>query len=107
MIFFINFSIIKLKNVVIILGKNSSNFGTSFPKYANKGDTFVRVDVLPNKLFRFDGTRWLVVVKRDESESYLHDQEYVKYLISSIENGTYNVEMLSDNEKTKIEKDNK
>ena len=84
--------------------KNSSNFGTSFPKYANKGDTFVRVDVLPNKLFRFDGTRWLVVVKQDGSAiAYLHDQEYIKYLISAIESGKYNVEMLSDNEKTKIE----
>jgi hypothetical protein len=84
--------------------KNSSNFGTSFPKYANKGDTFVRVDVLPNKLFRFDGARWLVVVKQDGSAiAYLHDQEYIKYLISAIESGKYNVEMLSDNEKTKIE----
>ena len=84
--------------------KNSSNFGTSFPKYANKGDTFVRVDVLPNKLFRFDGTRWLVVVKQDGSAiAYLHDQEYIKYLISAIESGKYNVEMLSDNENTKIE----
>jgi len=36
--------------------------GTSFPtSNVNKGDYFLRLDFLPNRLFRFDGVRWLKV----------------------------------------------
>jgi len=32
--------------------------GIIFPTNANIGDYFLRLDYLPNRLFRFDGTRW-------------------------------------------------
>ena len=36
--------------------------GTSFPtSNVNKGDYFLRLDFLPNRLFRFDGVRWVKV----------------------------------------------
>jgi len=36
--------------------------GTSFPtSNVNKGDYFLRLDFLPNRLFRFDGVRWIKV----------------------------------------------
>lgn len=36
--------------------------GTSFPtSNVNKGDYYLRLDFLPNRLFRFDGTRWIKV----------------------------------------------
>jgi hypothetical protein len=36
--------------------------GTSFPTAnVNKGDYFLRLDFLPNRLFRFDGVRWVKV----------------------------------------------
>jgi len=36
--------------------------GTSFPTSdVNKGDYFLRLDFLPNRLFRFDGIRWIKV----------------------------------------------
>ena len=39
-----------------------SGFGTSFPATdKNKGDYFLRTDFLPNRLFRYDGTRWIKV----------------------------------------------
>jgi hypothetical protein len=77
-------------------------FGSKFPTEANKGDTFVRVDVLPNRVFKFDGARW-IEVNKEMSDAYLHDQEYIKYLVSMIETGQYDVELLSDNEKLEIE----
>lgn len=82
--------------------KSSTNFGTHFPKFANKGDTFVRVDVLPNRVFKFDGIRWFELNK-EVSHSYLSNDEYVKFLISKIESGEYDVDMLSDVEKEQIE----
>jgi hypothetical protein len=36
--------------------------GTSFPtSNVNKGDYFLRLDFLPNRLFRYDGNRWIKV----------------------------------------------
>lgn len=84
------------------IGKSSTNFGTHFPKFANKGDTFVRVDVLPNRVFKFDGTRWFEINK-DNSNSYLTSDEYIQFLISKIESGEYDIELLSDHEKEQIE----
>jgi len=37
-----------------------AGFGISFPSSnVDKGDYFLRTDFLPNRLFRFDGTRWI------------------------------------------------
>jgi len=35
--------------------------GTSFPVINEAGDYFLRTDFLPNRLFKFDGSRWLKV----------------------------------------------
>ena len=80
----------------------STGFGTSFPALAKKGDTFVRVDLLPNKVYKFDGKRWMQVNK-DQSTSYTYDQAYIKYLVGKVENGEYDVELLSEIEKQQIE----
>ena len=80
----------------------STSFGIQFPKFANKGDTFIRVDVLPNRVFKFDGKRWFEINK-DTVDSYLYDDNYIKYLIGKIDSGEYDPELLSDKEKVQIE----
>jgi hypothetical protein len=35
--------------------------GTAFPASANEGDYILRLDFLPNRLFRYGGTRWVKV----------------------------------------------
>jgi len=82
--------------------QSNTNFGTEFPKIALKGDSFVRVDVLPNRVYKFDGHRW-IMVNKDISNGYIHDQEYVKYLISKIDSGEYDIDLLNDIEKQQIE----
>lgn len=82
--------------------KIETNFGTAFPIQANIGDIFVRVDILPNKVFKFDGKRWIEISK-DNSDSYLHDEEYIKYLIEKLSQGEYDPELLSENERQQVE----
>jgi hypothetical protein len=82
--------------------KPSTNFGTEFPKFAKKGDTFVRVDTLPNRVFKFSGEKWIEVSKSNTS-SYLYDEEYIRYLVNKIESGEYDIDLLSDDEKEQIE----
>ena len=42
---------------------NGHNFGSDiqFPTTAEQNDYFLRTDFMPNRLFRFDGTRWVKV----------------------------------------------
>jgi hypothetical protein len=80
----------------------STSFGTEFPKFASKSDIFVRVDTLPNRVFKFDGSKWIEVNKTNTS-IYLYDEEYLRYLVSKIETGEYDVDLLSDIEKEQIE----
>lgn len=81
---------------------NSTNFGTEFPKFAKKGDTFVRVDVLPNKVFKFSGDKW-IEVNKNISSSYVYDEQYIQYLVKKIESGEYDIDLLSETEKEQIE----
>ena len=80
----------------------SSSFGNEFPKVASKGDMFVRVDVLPNRLFKFDGIKW-IEINKNMTSTYLFDNAYLKYLIKKIDDREYDLELLSDNEKMAIE----
>lgn len=80
----------------------NTNFGTEFPKIANKGDVFVRVDILPNKVFKFDGKRW-IEINKNLSDSYLTDTDYIQYLINKIHLGEYDVELLTEIEKQQIQ----
>ena len=36
-------------------------FGIAFPRNNNEGDYFLRTDFLPNRMFRYDGQRWVKV----------------------------------------------
>jgi hypothetical protein len=82
--------------------RTSTNFGTEFPRLSKKGDTFVRIDSLPNRVFKFNGVKWMEINK-DQSSTYLYDEEYVKYLVNKIEVGEYDVDLLTDDEKLQIE----
>jgi hypothetical protein len=80
----------------------SSGFGPKFPDSADKGDVFTRVDVLPNKVYKYDGKNWIEIAKTS-SNTYLYNSKYIEYLIEMLEKGEYDPELLSDNERTQIE----
>jgi hypothetical protein len=80
----------------------SSGFGPKFPDSADKGDVFTRVDVLPNKVYKYDGKNWIEIAKTS-SNTYLYNSKYIEYLIEMLEKGEYDPELLSDNERTRIE----
>jgi len=80
----------------------STNFGIKFPDVANKGDVFVRVDSLPNRVYKYDSRKW-IEVQKEQSDTYLHNQKYIKYLVEKIEKGEYDLELLSETEKEQIE----
>jgi hypothetical protein len=82
--------------------ENRTGFGTSFPETATKGDTFVRVDTVPNVVYKFNGTNWIAVDK-NLSDSYTYDSAYIEHLINKISTGEYDPELLSDSERQQLE----
>ena len=77
-------------------------FGIAFPTAPNKGDSYLRVDRLPSVLYKFNGLGWIEVDKA-LSDRYAHDEAYIDYLISKIDTGEYDPDLLSDAEREQIE----
>ena len=89
-------------NVVEELGTPSkSDFGNEFPINPEKGDTFLRVDYLPNRLFKFNGQKWIQIDK-EQTDIYAYNDMYIKHLIEEIDSGRYETESLTDVEREQI-----
>jgi hypothetical protein len=78
-------------------------FGTAFPKDVAKGDMFLRVDQIPSVLYKFNGRNWIEVDK-SLSDQHAYNEAYIDHLISKIESGEYDPDLLSDAERDSIEK---
>ena len=74
-----------------------SSFGISFPDTAEKSEMFLRVDQTPNRLYKFNGTKWIEVDK-DRTDSYTYDRQYILFLIEKLKSGEYDIDQLSTNE---------
>jgi hypothetical protein len=55
------------------------------------------VDYLPNKLFKFNGIKWIEVDK-SKTDSYTYDEQYILFLIEKLKTGEYDIDQLSASE---------
>lgn len=74
-----------------------SSFGTKFPDSAERGEMFLRVDYLPNRLYKFTGFKWIEVDKT-KTDSYSYDEQYILFLIDKLQSGEYDIDQLSTSE---------
>ena len=79
-----------------------ADFGTQFPTHPIKGDTFVRVDFLPSRLYKWNGTQWIEIDK-DNTDAFTYNEEYIQHLIEKLGSGEYDPELLNDAERAQIE----
>ena len=77
-------------------------FGERFPDNPMKGDMFIRTDYLPDRLFKWNGIKWIEVDK-NTTDSYTYNQAYIQHLIEKLEAGEYEIEDLSDAEQAQVE----
>jgi hypothetical protein len=75
----------------------TSGFGIGFPANPVKGDTYMRVDQMPNVLYKFNGFHWIIVDKT-LTDNYTYDDAYIEHLIAKLTSGEYDPDMLSDAE---------
>ncbi len=65
---------------------NPAGFGISFPSAnVDKGDYFLRTDYLPNRLFRYDGNRW-VKIEDSVRITMTNDDSRVNYKTGFVNN---------------------
>jgi len=82
--------------------KDMIRFGQQKPQDAIKGDIFVDTSALPTVLFKYNGSKWIEVDKRN-TDRYAYNDQYIDYLIDKIGTGEYDPELLSDAERSQIE----
>ena len=75
----------------------TSGFGIVYPSNPVKGDTFMRVDQMPNVLYKFNGHHWIIVDK-NLTDNYTYDDAYIEHLITKLTSGEYDPDLLSDAE---------
>jgi hypothetical protein len=78
-----------------------SGFGNEFPINPNKGDVYLRTDYLPNRLFKFNGQKW-IEVDAEQRDILAYDDLYIRHLVNEIESGRQDVDLLSDLERSQI-----
>jgi hypothetical protein len=88
-------------NVPTSTASSQAGFGTKFPTNPQKGDMFLRVDILPNKLFKWNGQKWIEVVK-STTDRYAYEEEYIKYITTKIIQGEYDMDDLSKPEQDAV-----
>ena len=84
------------------LREPKSDFGKEHqPNSAGiKGDTYVLTSAIPNRLYKHNGDHWIYI---DKPDNYTYDTAYIDHLIGEIEQGRYDPDMLTDNEREQIE----
>jgi len=79
----------------------NSDFGNVFPETPVKGDVYLRTDYLPNRLFKYNGIKWIEVDK-EQSDTYAYNEKYIWHLIDQLEKGKYDPDVLTDVEREQI-----
>lgn len=77
--------------------KDREGFGIKYPTNSEKGDLFVRIDYTPNRLFKFNGQKWIGVDK-NKTDAYLNDDKYIEFLINKLKTGEYELDQLTSAE---------
>jgi len=80
---------------------SKTGFGTEFPQDAERGDTYIRTDSIPNHVFKYNGDEWIEVDK-NIADSYTYDTAYIDHLISLLSEGQYDPDVLSESEREQI-----
>ena len=78
----------------------TSGFGARLPASGNKGDTFIVTATTPNQLYKHNGDAWINI---DNRTNYTYDTAYIDHLITQIDQGRYDPDLLNDSERDQIE----
>ena len=80
----------------------ASGFGENPPPNPPKGFLFLKVDISPNKMYKWNGSSWIEVDRSRVDDTLVYNPEYIEYLIQKIKSGLVGLDDLSDMEQNQI-----
>lgn len=86
---------------ITLMREAHNTFGSVFPENPSRGDKFLKTDRIPSVLYKFNGDNWIEVDK-NLADDYTYDTAYVDHLITKIETGEYDPDLLSENEREQV-----
>ena len=70
------------------------SFGDIFPGTAVMGDVYTRIDTVPNRVFKYTGSKG-IEVPRETTDTYLTNSGYIQHLIEKLSTGEYDPDNLT------------
>jgi hypothetical protein len=91
---------VEIPDLSITAEANETNagFGTAFPTNPRRGDMFLRVDQLPNRLYKWNGQKWIEIDKKD-NDRFLGNEEYLTFLLEMVRAREYDLDDLNPAER--------
>lgn len=80
----------------------TASFGTTWPSNPARGDLFLKVDVKPNILYKWNNKKWIQVDKARIDDTLAYDPAYIDYLIQQVRKGFQEYDDLSDMQQKQI-----
>ena len=81
---------------------SGASFGTAWPTNPTKGQLFLKVDTVPNKLYTWNSRKWIELDSTNVDDTLAYDADYIKYLVNEIKHGRQEFEDLSEIEQSQI-----
>ena len=86
-----------------ILGNiGTASFGTTWPSNPARGDLFLKVDVKPNILYKWNNRKWIQIDKGRVDDTLAYDPAYIDHVIQEVRRGHREYDDLSDIERKQI-----
>jgi len=80
----------------------TASFGTTWPANPSRGDLFLKVDVKPNILYKWNNRKWIQIDKGRVDDTLAYDPAYIDHVIQEVRKGHRDYEDLSDIERKQI-----
>ena len=77
------------------------NFGPKSVTVGLIGDTFIRTDAIPHRVFKSNGEKW-IEINKNTTASYLSNTNYLQHLMEKIATGEYEPDLLTELEQEAI-----
>ena len=79
----------------------TTTFGSDFPANPQKNQMFLKLDVMPSQLYKFNGNKWIMVDK-SQNTSYANDQKVIAMLLDKLNSGEIEWDDLTEAEQDSI-----
>jgi hypothetical protein len=79
----------------------TTTFGSDFPANPQKNQMFLKLDVMPSQLFKYNGNKWIMVDK-SQNTSYANDQKVVAMLLDKLNSGEIEWDDLTEAEQDSV-----